>query len=157
KYDELTERIDHFRKARAFYDTGFQKTKMIYDELASRSDGDWATRQQAIAKWRQAKPTSIAPLVIQAEALMHEGWEARGNDWAANVTQQGWKVFGEKLTEALKVIDDAQQLDEKDAQLFGIQIQVLMGLGSPIEDVDAAFKKGVAIDPDCPNPYEAAA
>jgi WD40 repeat protein len=158
KYDELTQRIDQFRKTRAFYETGFQKTKMVYGQLSSRADdGDWPTRQSTIAKWRQAKPTSIAPMVVQAEALMHEGWEARGNGVAMTVTQPGWKIFDEKLNEALKVIDDAQQLDEKDADLFGIQIQILMGLGSPIEDVDAAFKKGVAIDPDCASVYEAGA
>ncbi len=155
KFDELTDELDRLRKTHAIIPNGNPALYAIDCQLASAPAGsDWDTLHATLAEWRAAKPKSIAPLIIEAEALKCEGWEARGSGVAGTVTQAGWQKFGEKLEQALKIIDEAEQLDEKDTELYRTQIGIFMGIGRPMEEIEAARKKAAEIDPDCYAVYE---
>ena len=155
KFDELTDELDRLRKTHAIIPNGNPAIYAIDCQLASpRAGSDWDTLHATLAEWRAAKPKSIAPLIIEAEALKCEGWEARGSGFSNTVTQTGWQKFGEKLEQALKVIEEAEQLDEKDTELYRTQIGIFMGIGRPMEEIEAARKKAAEIDPDCYAVYE---
>jgi WD40 repeat protein len=147
QFDKLTAKADEYRKTRGCFASGESTLSAFYINLNLPKDNDWAAFQALLDEWHTAKPDSIAPLVEKAEALVSEGWAARGSGWASTVTQEGWRTFHEKLNAALDVIADAEKLDEKDPELYRIQMIICMGISLPREQMDAAFKKGTDIDP----------
>ena len=134
-FDKLSEMVDGFRKSRESYGSGLSKSYWFYLSLSSPSkENDWATQQATIDEWHKSKPDAVAPLVLKAETLMYEGWAARGNGWASTVTPEGWKVFGEKLKQAQQAIDEAEQLDQKDPELYRIQMIIFKAFSYPRAD-----------------------
>ena len=148
KFDELTDAIDKLRREHTFDASGEPALHTIYLTLAAKTGlfDSWDSLQSRLSEWEKAKPKSVAPLIVEAEALKCEGWQARGNGFAGTVGEEGWKRFGEKLNRALEIIDRGKQLDEKDAALYRAEMEILMGLGQPLSDIDTACKAGAEID-----------
>lgn len=147
-FDGLADKADEYRKSRGCFFTGIPVLYAFYLHLNSPVEPkDWVGHQRTLAEWQKAKPDTIAPLVLQAEGLLREGWEARGTGFAASVREDGWKVFREKLEQAMEVIRKAETLKEKDPELHRVEMAILRGRGAERWEIDEAFRKGAAIDP----------
>lgn len=104
--------------------------------------------------WEKAHPDSIYPLIIRAQRLVRDGWEARGDGFADSVTKQGWKVFREKLQLAEEQLKKAEALEENDAYLYAVWIEVALGLGASKPERMKLVEAAKDIDPDFYAPYE---
>jgi hypothetical protein len=104
--------------------------------------------------WEKAHPESIYPLIIRAQRLVRDGWEARGSGYADTVTEQGWKVFREKLQLAEEQLKKAEALEENDAYLYAVWIEVAMGLGASKQERMKLVEAAKDIDPEFYAAYE---
>lgn len=88
------------------------------------------------------------PHRVLADLLKDWAWEARGSGFADSVTEEGWKLFHERLQEAADHLTIAIELDPKNLstiqQLMG---GVALGLHLPREVMETLFEQGVEIDP----------
>jgi len=96
-------------------------------------------------KWIAKYPSSITPRIALAICLDRQGWRIRGHGYSNTVSPAAWQPFEQGLSKALDVLKEAEKLDVKDPTLYQEWISVAMGLHK-LDDIETAFKKGVAID-----------
>lgn len=73
--------------------------------------GDWddeaalKARMAEIEAWHQARPRAIEPVIVLAGLHIEHAWHARGSGFADTVTEEGWRLFAERLAAARAVLD----------------------------------------------------
>jgi len=84
--------------------------------------------------------------------LTDYAWDARGSGWANSVTQEGWKLFNERLTQARAELERVRDGYPLSWQARKCLIPVAMGLNLPRQYAMDQFEAAVAI---CPTDFEA--
>ena len=69
--------------------------------------GDFETRLKNLNEWEQAYPESKYIDSFKIRYWMHYAWDARGSGWAYTVTEEGWKLFRERLSNASDIFHEA--------------------------------------------------
>ena len=95
-----------------------------------------------------ALPNDPGPLYVKGEVCVQWAWQARGSGVAATVTEKGWKLMGERLTEAEAALEKAYELDPKDPRAPTEMLNVVLGNSSPREEMEKWFKRAMEADPD---------
>ena len=90
----------------------------------------------------EQNPNSLAARYGLAQSLISWAWEARGFGWASDVTEEGGKLFKERLLMARSVLDPIKNQKE-DPYLFGLRIELGVGLGSSLDEVEHEIQNGV--------------
>ena len=98
-------------------------------------------------RWARERPTSITAQVCLVHALTSFAWEARGGGWASSVSDDGWRLFRERLARARKVFDRASALEEKCPGLFEAAQTVALGQGWSRDQYMAALAKAIKQEP----------
>jgi hypothetical protein len=66
-------------------------------------------------------------LVMQGQLDIRQAWAARGGGWADSVTEEGWKKWGQELTEARAALTKAWELRPDLPHAATLMIEVAMG------------------------------
>lgn len=138
------------RASKARFGNGGWKLFEFYDALKCPvSDLEVVSEFHLVAfrKWVAARPQSATARIALAEALVNFAWQARGGGFADTVTEQGWKLMGERLREADAVLKEARGLAEKCPHWWLAAQRVGIGLGWSREVYDKVFAEGVAFEP----------
>jgi len=98
-----------------------------------------------------AKPAVGA--LVKAEFYLQYAWIARGHAAADKVTEEGWRLFGERLGVAEKALDEAWSLDPYDEQIPTLMISICLGQQKPRAEMEKWFDRAMKLDP---NNYRAA-
>jgi len=80
-------------------------------------------------KWARDRPDNITAQVCLAEALVSYAWNARGSGYADTVTDEGWRLMRERLSEAGEVLKGAKKLPEKCPGWYAAAQSVALGQG----------------------------
>jgi hypothetical protein len=150
-YDGLDAYAKKMLDSKERYDGGAWKFYFVYDGLnlpGNASDADWAARLAALQDWVNVRPDSITARVALANDLVSYAWKARGSDWASTVTDERWQLFGQRLNEAVKVLNAAQSLKEHSPLWWSVMMQAELGLSYPRPLCDATFKDATLEWPD---------
>jgi hypothetical protein len=151
KFDELeTLSAKHRARDLKLDCSGLDTLNEFYDYFNfddSASDAYWESIAHCLEQWAQAHPESPTPLVTLGHLYLNFGWKARGNGWADTVTDQGWRLFGERLQKAKGYLDRAAALKIQDPCTYPALITVALGLNSPREEMESAYNRGVALEP----------
>ncbi len=97
-----------------------------------------------IQRWREKSPDSIAAALVEAGIWSAAAWAARGPGYASHVSEEGWKLFRLRLEKAEEALRASQPTAGKTAIWYSMYLDILLGLGRPASDIDAAFREGVA-------------
>src|SRR5262249_27568535 len=93
--------------------TGFdQFFARIGTQPGNPPDSTIRDRIATIEEWARRKPRSAAARVALAEIWVAYAWRARGSGWASEVTEEGWRLFRERLAKAHEAMDEARQLGD---------------------------------------------
>ena len=99
-----------------------------------------------VEEWSKELPESLTAHHLLGDALVQWAWDARGGGWASEVTEEGWKLFEERLRRAVPHLERAAS-EGKDPYALAELIQAGMGLGYPREKVRGFLDAAVTIDP----------
>jgi WD40 repeat protein len=148
KFDALEKLADDYRQNPRERVTHEAELGVFYESLdvPPLPHRDWDHHFALIRRWRDAKPESITPRIVEAKALITHGWEARGSGYANTVSRQGLEVFEERLKKAIEVLAEASTLPTKDPELYRLVVAAHRGLGMPREAADEALRKGQEVD-----------
>jgi len=83
-----------------------------------------------------------------ARFLTDYAWQARGSDWASKVTDEGWRLMGDRLKAAAEVLGEAEKLDEKCPVYWSAVQQAALGLQLDKSRYDAIFNQAIKEFPD---------
>lgn len=151
EFAELDAEAERLRTTRARTSDGRWKIGAVYDGTvpARRSDeGQWARSLALHEQWVKSSPSSPAAHIALADYWFHYAWKARGGGFANTVTEQGWKLFGERLTTAREVLEKCRAFATRDPIWYYVMLGVAKGEGWDVERYDALFEEAVTKEPD---------
>jgi hypothetical protein len=104
--------------------------------------------QEKLASYQRDRPESAFAPILPAMYLSSAAWRARGSGYSSSVTDEGWKLFHQRSTQALKVILAARSRSER-LPLWYVEA-ISTGLDANIEDehLTALLEEGVKRFPD---------
>lgn len=101
-----------------------------------------------IQELRKQSPNSIALALIEVSIWRAAAWSARGPGYSSSVSDEGWKLFKERLQKADAVLTSCRPFASKSALWYTIYLDNALELGKPASDRDDVFREGVARFPD---------
>ncbi len=145
KFKELDCLADHARTGKERLPGGMWKIKQVYAGLYEpvqypmhATQEDWAALLKKLRRWVTVRPQSVTARVALASAYIAYAGDARGNGFADTVTENGWKLFGERVAEARRILAHASSLRSKCPEWY---LQML--LVAEDQDWDAAKKRAL--------------
>jgi hypothetical protein len=90
--------------------------------------------------------------LIKADFYLEYAWRARGHGYASQVTQEGWRLFRERLAVAEKALDRAWAADPYDAQIPTLMISIIEGRQGSRAEMEKWFQRAMTLNP---NDYQA--
>ena len=98
--------------------------------------------------WCQSEPGSPIPFLMRGTQSIEWAWEARGSGGGDTVTEEGWRLFAERLTLDERDFQIAAQLDPADPTPFAMLVLVARGLDQGVPVAREMFQQAVARDPE---------
>jgi len=150
RFDELEKEAAEVRAAKSAFDNGSRKLVQFYDSFECSSkepESMWQLHDKIHREWIEKFPQSITARVAYAGFLTDYAWHARGTGYADSVTKEGWRVFGERIEAARKVLEEAQNLPEKDPCWYMVAFRVALGQSWDETVYAHLAEKATAFDP----------
>lgn len=120
-----------------------------YMDLTEELTGDRLPAFQKLdADMAAAGVDESTRLTIKGEFYTSYAWDARGSGWASTVTEEGWKLFHERLKEAGAALTRAWTLDPKNSLAATEMLTVELGEGEGRTQLDLWFSRAMIADPD---------
>lgn len=131
EFARLDALMNQARNAKSHTWSGKWTLDSIYSAITPDSEDtdEQLTRRTAeLNTWLQRNPSSPSARVAVAESLIEHAWKARGTGWANTVSDEGWKKYGQRLTQAKNVLDGDPKLLQKCPSAFASYITIGLGL-----------------------------
>jgi len=112
------------------------------------TEEDWNQLIDHLKKWVAAKPKSITAPVALAAAYINFAWHARGDGYSNTVTESGWRLFGQRIEQAKKILEDASSLPGKCPQWYAAMQLVAKAEGWDLAKSTELFNEATALAPD---------
>lgn len=111
----------------------------------ARTDS-WATFQRVWTAAEAGRAGSAAGLAFKGYFHIDHAWEARGSDWARNVSEEGWKRFGERLATAAQAFEAAWRLEPQDPAAPAGMLTVALGHEEARRNLATWWERSLAAD-----------
>ncbi len=137
------------RESRAQTDTGRWQLAVFYEEAVTIPESEPSATKavEFYARWAKEAPESVTAQVCYGRALSRHAWVARGNGYADTVTEEGRKLYHERLEMADTVLNNAARYLDYCPGVFGAQQTVALGQGWPREVYFQRFLDAVRREP----------
>jgi tetratricopeptide (TPR) repeat protein len=124
----------------------FDIMKMSWDGKAYGDRGQVYT--DLVPAWQTARPDDVGPLLFTGSLYIDYAWDARGGDYAAKVTANGWQLMQDRLKVARTALEKAYAMDPQDPRAATLMINVVLGQQTGREDMDLWFNRAMTANPD---------
>lgn len=152
QFDWLDKEAQNLRAGKVRMPGGYWKLRYFYTAVGDMDNvaGDlqWQEQLALLRKWASARPQSVTARVALAETLFNYGWVARGEGYANKVTDEGRRLFHERLAEAEEVLGDAGDLPSRCPDWYLTMLRIGQGMGWAPQHFDALFAEAVKFEPD---------
>jgi Domain of unknown function (DUF4034) len=106
----------------------------------------WQLHETIHREWIAAFPQSITARVAYAQFMVAYAWQARGSDYADKVTEEGWRLFRERLAAARGILEDSRTLAPCPVW-WQARLRVALGQGEKNADYEALFQQAKRAEP----------
>lgn len=151
RFAKLEEIADKTRSGKERLADGGWKIIHFYESLLCHSaepENMWRLHDEIHKDWIKAYPESITARVAHADFLTSYAWHARTDKFANEVTEEGWKLFRERLAAARTVLDEAKPLAADCPKWWHVFQKVALGQGWPRDAYESLFKEAKAFEPE---------
>jgi hypothetical protein len=149
-FDQLEQIAADLRQKKEVFGNGSWKLVQFYQAFDCRDDEPesmWKLHDEIHRAWIEAKPASITANVSYADFLVSHAWHARGSGFADTVTEEGWRLFSQRLEAAKAVLKKGKTLTEKDPYWASVSLRVARGEGWDKKEIDALVEQATAAEP----------
>jgi len=150
RFAELEPVAAEIRQTKPLFGNGSWRIAQFYESFACRREEPesmWQLHDRIHQDWIAQFPASITARIAYADFLREYAWHARGTDFADKVTEEGWRLFGERLESARKALAEARELTEKDSFWWEVALGVARGQQLPKNAYDQLLEEAKAIEP----------
>lgn len=150
-YAKLEALAAGFRTSKKQLPSGTWELYCFYEALTDMpklaAPEEWLKRQGQLQSWVDKMKTSITAHVALADHHVGYAWHARGTGFADSVTEEGWRLMGDRLVEAEKILKQAARLEAKCPHYYYIRQKLALGQNLPREEYEKVVKEGLALAP----------
>jgi len=122
------------------------------DSLLCTAQDDEPTLNLAIAEidedFNEVDSANPVKIALDGQYFVNAAWCARGSDWASNVTDQGWKLFAERLVKADNILEAGYAKYPAEGEMARSMIDVELGQGQGRDRMELWFQRAIKADPD---------
>jgi hypothetical protein len=149
KFDDLDSMASQYRSEKSRYVGGGWKLTAFYGALYAPHQTDKDTREhlEHLKHWIEQRPDSITARVALAASLHRWAWVARGNGMADTVTDEGWRLFNQRIEASLTVLKDAAKLKEKCPGWYSEMMIVGLAQGWNGKRMRETFEQAIEFEP----------
>lgn len=143
--------------------SGIWKLSVFYGSLEEQVDSDlddprwWEFMQNRARKWTTKFPTSPTAHLQYAQAILKQGWHARGTGFSRTVSDNGANVFKEKVGEARRYLERSKAIASIDPRWYELMINVATWQGWRESEVRALIEEAISKEPEFWQTYFSAA
>jgi uncharacterized protein DUF4034 len=150
KFDDLDRMADEYRAGKTRGQGGGWSLHRLYEALDApqQTDKDTVDHLGHLQRWIASRPESITARVALATSLRRWAWVARGHGAAKTVTQEGWRLFNERMAKAQTVLEEAEKLRAACPQWPVEMMNVGLAQSWDANRMRDAFERGVQAEPD---------
>ena len=155
-YDKLDALAAKLRASKERFADGMWQLAIFYDGLVplnSEPEVVWDDRIQAIGLWATSRPESITARVAWGYVLVNYAWKARGGGEVNTVSPDGWRLFFQRLSQAVMILKPARSLNEKCPVYWSAMMRAALGLQARRLQFDSIFDEAIRSDPDYETSY----
>lgn len=109
---------------------------------AFRHERDWSKAYARIDVLKKQFPSKAFVALAEANYWITYAWDARGSGYASSVSDDGWKLFRERLEKAEKILVDTKSYSATLPLWYSAMIEVQSALGRPEDERDKIFLEG---------------
>jgi hypothetical protein len=108
----------------------------------------WDHMLWQIGEWREKNPQSAAVDIVEAMILREWAWSARGSGYARSVSEEGWKLFTERLRRAEDILLRSKDRCAGNPLWYDEYLSVALGLGWNEAEFRALYRASVSRFPE---------
>jgi hypothetical protein len=153
EFGALEKQADELRKGKPRFADGGLKLNAFYQSFAKmklfrRTDDEWLRLISNLEAWNRAYPFSVTARTSLAWAWYGYGWFARGEGFADSVTDEGWKLFRDRLNRAFELAGKPGSSTKDCPERHNLLLQLALSLSWDEDRFDQIFREAVEFDPD---------
>lgn len=149
RFAELEAVANRLRSSKEQFRSGAWKLVHAYESLDCRDEEPesmWRLHEQIYRDWETAFPQSVTARVAHARFMAAYAWHARGSGYSDTVTGEGWRLFGERLAAAHKILDESKSLSPCPVW-WRARLKVALGQSEKPADYEALFQEAKRAEP----------
>lgn len=149
KFAELESLANELRSSKARFRSGAWKISHFYTALDCKDeepDSMWQLHEQIYKDWETQFPKSITAQVSHAQFMTDYAWQARGSGYANEVTEEGWRLFRERLASAHTILDQSKSLAPCPVW-WSARLKVALGQSEEPAAYEALFREAKTSEP----------
>lgn len=150
QFAALEKLANDLRTTKALFGNGSWKLSQFYGALECRKEEPesmWQLHSKIYGEWKTAFPQSITARVAHALYFKSYAWKARGSGFANTVTEEGWRLFRQRLALAQQVLISAKALPQKCPAWYGASLVVAAALEEERARFDMIYREGKQLEP----------
>ncbi len=135
-FGELETTAAELRRTKPLFDNGSWKIAEFYDSFSCRSsepESMWQLHDRIHQDWIAQFPMSITARIAYADFFTDYAWHARGTDFADKVTEEGWRLFAERIGLAQKTLAESSPRPSPDAPKVSAIVRCYQSNGALVD------------------------
>jgi tetratricopeptide (TPR) repeat protein len=127
---------------------GYSCLSKGYDQLCRNPDARYAIEKSLgdYEGWLKYNPSSHFANAAIGMFYLQYAWHARGEGLARTITDEGHRLYKERLVKAREYLEKAYLLDPSDPLVPSSLISVVTGLGSDYTEMEKQFQRAIQAD-----------
>jgi hypothetical protein len=152
-FDQLERAAHEARVGKGRFVGGVWKLFAFYDAVAKipagkqSTEADWTARLTTLKKWAATQPGSVTARVALAETYVNYAWDGRGSGYSDTVTENGWKLFGERAELSRSTLVEAAKLKDKCPYWYEAMQHVALAQGWDKSQTRELMEQAVLFEP----------
>jgi tetratricopeptide (TPR) repeat protein len=98
--------------------------------------------------FNEADSANPVRLAMDGQYFVDSAWSARGSGWASSVSDQGFKLFGDRLAKADAILEPAYEKYPNEGEIARTMIDVELGQGQGKDRMEMWFQRAIKTNPD---------
>lgn len=134
-----------------------ERLYILGSSMLSNAQSDEGTLDRVIAEidrsFNEVDPANPVKLELDGDFYVEDAWNARGGGWGNTITEEGGRLFGERLAKAAAILEPLYTQYPGETGTCLAMMTVELGQGQGRDRMEMWFQRAIKIDPEDMQPY----
>jgi hypothetical protein len=150
-YEDIDRIAQDYRRSKTLFPNGLWKLPVLYyavtDVDINAPEASWHSHLEILEKWVNSEPNSITAQIALADFYISYAFRGRGYSVASQVTDEGWKLFRQRLEKAAGVLNRAEKLKTKCPHYWSVSLSLAKAQNANLSSFRKILKHALSYEP----------